>query len=131
MKLNDWQMEQRARLQPLRFRYLTSFQRSRICNGCGSKGGGAAVPDFLFTASCDQQYFYYWRGGSSADRETADREFYEAMQVDVKRAGWWRRPWLHWVAWIYFRGVRRWGADYFTFLPVKRGWLDLERWDGS
>ena len=110
----------------LKYADLTPTEKRFVCNGCGAKGRGAWVPDFMFTASCDHHDFNYWRGGNEAAREKADREFYEAMKRDVRRLSWYRRPLARFLAWRYYRAVRRWGRSAF-FYGQPKGIAELEK----
>jgi hypothetical protein len=85
------------------------------------------VPDFIFTASCNHHDFNYWLGCTEEDRKRADLQFYRAMKADVGRVAWFRRPLLHFLAWRYYRAVRRWGASAFHYGSRERTREDLER----
>ena len=109
----------------LSFSDLAPEEKAILCDGCGAKGRGAWVPDFMFTASCDQHDFYYWRGGTEHDRAVADEAFYAAMKLDVARLAWWRRPVARFLAWRYFRAVRRGAGSAFAHGP-ERGRAELD-----
>lgn len=111
----------------LRYGDLTQAERAAICNGCGAKGGRVPVPDFIFTASCDHHDFNYWLGYREEDRAHADRQFYDAMKADVASVARFRRPLLHFLAWRYYRAVRRWGAGAFHFGERERTREDLAK----
>ena len=105
----------------LRWHHLSDADIVQVTDGCGRKGGWMRPPEHLFfDASCDQHDFYYWRGHREADRKIADTAFYEVMKRDVGQAAWYRRPWLHSVAWLYFRAVRIWGKQFFYYGPSYR-----------
>ena len=83
-------------------------------NNCGPRKGWIDVPDWIFTASCEKHDEYYIKGGDDADRFKADALFYYYMMVDVReQLPWWKRPWGHLVALIYFWGVRVGGKKHF------------------
>lgn len=112
----------------LRFRDLTPLQKAVICNGCGGKGSIVPVPEFLFHASCNHHDFYYWRGGSEADRKRADEAFYKFMKQDAAMAGTMLKR-LHYRLWayIYYQAVRQFGAKYFHY-GKQRDKEDLKLW---
>lgn len=85
------------------------------------------VPDFIFGASCDHHDFNYWLGCTEADRFKADRQFYEEMKKDARSVAWFRRPLLLFLAWRYYRAVRRWGGWAFHYADRQRTREDLER----
>lgn len=97
-----------------------------ILNGCGGKGSYINPPDWLFTASCYHHDFNYWLGGDERDRKKADKQFYDAMRKDVKRASWWKRPWYRLMAWSYYRAVRLFAKSHFHYADVERTLEDLE-----
>lgn len=100
----------------LRYKDLSYSEKKRIpLNGCGGKGGWIPVPDFMFTASCDQHDFQYWRGHTERDRKEADRAFLRAMKRDVSALKWWRRPTAYLVAQTYYRAVRLFGGKFFNY----------------
>lgn len=84
------------------------------------------MPEFLFTASCDHHDFNYWLGHDEYDRVRADWQFYEAMLVDAGRAPWWRRWWDRWMAGVYYRAVRSFGASAFYYGSNYRTRADLD-----
>ena len=109
------------------FEKLTEYQKSVICNGCGGKGGTVPVPQFMFSADCNEHDYHYWIGGTDEDRKAADDEFYSDLVFDADRAAdrtfWlWRWPYRAWfrhVAMAYYLAVRSCGAKYFSFGPKK------------
>jgi hypothetical protein len=106
----------------LHYSDLTPEQKKIICNGCGPKGNMVPVPDFLFTASCDQHDFHYWRGCTEADRFHADNEFLLAM---IKDAG--NDEALREIARFYFMAVRTWGWTCFHYADHQRDENDLPK----
>lgn len=95
---------------------LTVEDKKLLCNGCGAKAGGwLDVPEFLFSASCDQHDFYYWRGGSNHDRWVADRDFYKHARKDANAAVWWKVPFYHLVGLVYFTAVRLIAWNFFSY----------------
>ena len=118
------------------YKNLSHLERRVICNGCGRKSGFIPVPEFKFTASCNQHDFNYWLGGSEADRLKADYQFYVAMKHDAtydeegnKRNFLVRRYYLTW-AYIYYKAVRTCGGNKklggFNYRDVPRTWKDLD-----
>jgi hypothetical protein len=109
-----------------RYRHLEPWQIDLISNGCGGKGTGWAVPDWVFSDDCDHHDVNYFIGCSSADRARADRQFQEASFKSVSRAKFFFRPWLWAMGRLYFRGVRQMGALFFHFAEKPRGWVEIE-----
>ena len=104
----------------LKYTDLTQSQKDSLTNGCGSKGGWFKPPNFIFTASCNQHDFYYWRGGVEADRLIADDKFYEFMKQDAKSCGNLLIKAVHlFIAWFYYRMVRHFGKDSFSYGKMK------------
>lgn len=112
----------------VRFRDLTDQEKAIICNGCGPKGGPIPVPDFLFTACCDQHDFNYWLGCREVQRKKADLQFYREMLKDANRVGnhetaaKYRR-----IAMVYYRAVRLFGWLCFHYAGHQRTRLDLQQ----
>lgn len=104
---------------PLRYSDLSTQDKINICNGCGTKGGWFNPPEFLFHASCNQHDFYYWRGGTEADRERADEEFYRFMKQDASEGKWYQRPFMYAMAFVYYKAVRISGKKYFEYGEMK------------
>ena len=109
----------------LKYSELTEQQKQFICNGCGGKGGIVNPPEFLFHASCNQHDFYYWRGCTEADREVADKAFYELMKKDIEEAKWYLKPHYHIWAYTYYQGVRLVGKKFFNYGNKMRTMDDL------
>jgi len=109
----------------LEFDDLTPLQKDILCNGCGPKGG-IPVPEFVFAESCDRHDFDYWLGHTEFDRLRADWRFRAAMMADAGRCPWWSRWWYRWVADVYYRAVRRWGASAFYYGPSYRTRAELD-----
>ena len=107
---------------------LTAQQQSEFGNGCGPRLFPPAINRFitrrlwgwLFDASCRRHDFAYARGGSSLDRQSADRGFYRALRADAQRlsarAG---RVAAKIFAWLYFVGVRLFGRFSFYYGPYR------------
>jgi len=102
------------------------LRRAGILNGCGGKGSWVPVPDFMFSASCDQHDFNYWLGGTEADRLKADWQFLQAMLADAEREPWYRRWWARRVARLYYWAVRRYAGRFFHH-GRRRTRADLEK----
>ena len=103
----------------LKYSELTDEQKEKICNGCGAKGGRINPPEFLFHTSCNQHDFYYWRGGTEADRKKADDTFYEFMEIDILEAKWYLRWYYGIWAFSYYKAVRFFGKKYFNYGKIR------------
>lgn len=99
----------------LKFADLSDTERAIVCNGCGGKGWIFDPPEFLFGASCDHHDFHYWRGGTEADRKTADRQFLAEMLDDAELLPLLKRPWHSFTAWVYYFAVRTFGRKCFHY----------------
>jgi len=111
----------------LRYRDLTPEQKKFICNGCGSKGAFVKVPNFLFLASCNKHDFYYWRGKSQEDRQKADDSFYRWMKKDIATAVWYKKPYYHVWAYVYYKAVVIEGREHFSYRDSYKTVEDLIR----
>lgn len=77
---------------PEKYWKLSDCERSKVCNGCGTKGlGGLLVPDTLWGLSieeaCDIHDYMYSRGATIADKEEADRTFLNNMVRIIQEDG--------------------------------------------
>ena len=66
--------------KPQGYKALTAAEKSKICNGCGSKGlGGWLVPDTIYglniSEACNIHDWQYSQGATLQDKEYADRIF--------------------------------------------------------
>lgn len=111
----------------IKYADLTPEQKKFVCNGCGGKGGWINPPEFLFHASCNHHDFKYWQGCTEEDRLKADKEFYEAMKVDVSNAKWFLKPYYHTWAWTYYKAVQISGKKFFHYGDRKKDLPDLIR----
>jgi hypothetical protein len=68
-------------------------------NGC------TCVPNFSFEECCNQHDIDYCVGGTEDDRMKADEKFREC----IKEKGYFQ------LAWVYYRGVREFGAKNYCF----------------
>lgn len=88
---------------PELYKALTPEGKAAICNGCGQKGWGWAVPDSIWglciTEACNIHDFMYAVGVDEEDREEADRVFRNNMLRIIESGTKWK--WLK-----LFRGVR-------------------------
>ena len=109
----------------LKYSELTDEQKEIICNGCGAKSGWLNPPEFLFSASCNQHDFYYWRGGTESDRLEADKAFYEAMLSDIQNYIWYKRVLYKSIAYTYYKSVRLFGKKFFYY-GVMRTKTDMD-----
>ena len=104
----------------LKYSDLTDEQKEILCNGCGGKSGWLNPPEFLFSASCNQHDFYYWRGGTESDRLEADKAFYEAMLSDIQNyVVWYKRLLYKSIAYTYYKSVRLFGKKFFEYGTMK------------
>ena len=104
----------------LRYSKLTDRQKDIITNGCGGKGMGFKPPQFFFKASCNHHDFYYWRGGTEADRKHADSMFFLAMREDADRGNnIFAVTGNKLAAIFYYLAVRIGGRKYFSFGEMK------------
>jgi len=103
----------------LKYSDLTEEQKSKICNGCGAKGGWFKAPNFLFKASCNQHDFYYWRGGEENDRKYADDMFYKYMKKDCAESKWYEKISHYLIAYLYYKAVRFFGEKFFSYGKMK------------
>ena len=109
----------------IRYRELTEEQKKFVCNGCGGKSGFINPPEFLFNASCNHHDFLYWRGCTEADREVADKQFYEMMLKDIAEAKWYLKPHYHIWAYTYYKSVRLIGKKFFYYGDRPKNMVDL------
>jgi hypothetical protein len=109
----------------LKYRDLTQEQKEKICNGCGSKGGFIKPPNFIFKASCNHHDFNYWRGNTKELKKKADKDFYNAMKLDIAEAAFYKKPFYHCWALTYYISVSMFGKKYFYFADSPKGLKDL------
>jgi|TARA_Y100000296_G_C5177394_1_gene260914 uncharacterized cysteine cluster protein YcgN (CxxCxxCC family) len=110
----------------LKFSKLTEFEKNKICNGCGGKGGWIKAPSWIFaTASCDHHDFNYWMGYEEPHRVKADLAFYLAMKKDIRNLPWWRKPLAYVCAMSFYRAVRIAGSKFFNYSDRKKTWKDI------
>lgn len=108
-----------------KYKDLTQDQKEKICNGCGAKGGFIKPPNFIFKASCNHHDFNYWRGNTKDLKKKADKDFYDAMKLDIKDAPVHRRPFYHCWAFAYYISVSLFGDKFFHFADKPRDLSDL------
>lgn len=95
------------------FKDLTPDEQAEYGNGCGLEAKLLNVPDFIFTASCQQHDFNYERGGWFWDKVKADFDFFYYMWLDASVS---KRPILYRiVSVIYFIGVFCNPISWFAF----------------
>lgn len=90
-----------------------------ICNGCGTKGIGAIVPDTIYgvdiTAACNIHDWMYFVGSTITDKEEADRVFLNNMLRIIDSNGGWN--WLQKLrvrrAYVYYQAVHIFGGPAF------------------
>lgn len=77
---------------PISYWEASSVERSKVCNGCGAKGG-INVPDTFYglsmTEACDIHDWMWEHGITAMDKMFADAMFMLNMTVLVLRKGGW------------------------------------------
>ena len=65
--------------EPPGYQDLSADEKSRICNGCGSKGLGWLIPNTIYglniSEACNIHDWQYSQGATLKDKEYADRIF--------------------------------------------------------
>ena len=100
---------------PAEYWQMSESERRLRYNGCGPKGWGWAVPDYLLGVyigeACQCHDYAYEIGVTHEDKESADRSFLYNMQRCIKaHGGWW-----------WTQEIRYWLADFYYQRCVKRG----------
>jgi hypothetical protein len=113
-------------MKELTLENLTQEQRNYLCNGCGNKGLGWLIPEFIFTEACDCHDIGYWVGGTKEDKRRVDRSFLKDMQDAVEESSWWKRRYYYTWCRLYYYGVITIGKMCFHY-GKKKTWEDLER----
>jgi hypothetical protein len=103
---------------PEGFNELTKEEKSKICNGCGAKGG-LPVPNTFWgldiSMACNIHDYMYSKGKTLKDKDTADRVFknncfriinYESCCNLLKKLRLIRAN-------TYYLVVKNWGGDAF------------------
>lgn len=99
---------------------LDKTDHRKICNGCGSKGlCGYLIPDTIWglriTEACNIHDFMYSIGKTIADKEAADRVFFNNMLRIIDANTFW--DWLKRQrirrAMIYYKAVVEFGGPAF------------------
>lgn len=105
---------------PAPYWQLSEAQRAEICNGCGTKGlVGALVPDTIYglrvTPACNIHDFMYVLGATIADKESADRVFFNNLLrlIDAGTRWQWLKRLRATRARTYFQAVRMFGGPAF------------------
>ena len=111
----------------VRYRELTTSQKKVIVNGCGGKGSGIPVPNFIFKASCNKHDFYYWRGKTEEDRKTADLAFLSFMLDDANEFSFFKRRRYRSWAYVYYLSVRIFGKKFFNYSDEYKTMKDVIR----
>ena len=103
----------------------TKKDKGRVCNGCGAKGMGWTVPDTMYGMSvrdcCDIHDWMYEEGTTLAEKEEADKVFYENCLRKIKAGNWFLRPFRTVRAWEYYKAVSWFGKKSFNNSGKKRG----------
>ena len=81
----------RARIfAPKSYWRATEEEREAVCNGCGTKGIGSVIPEYLWgvcvTQACQIHDWMYHLGDTIEDKRAADRVFLNNMLRLIKRA---------------------------------------------
>jgi len=105
---------------PESFVKLAPEEKKRLCNGCGTKGlCGYIVPDTAYglciTPACDIHDFMYHIGETIADKDSADRSFYNNLLriIDAKTKWRWLKKLRTRRAKTYYRFVAELGGPAF------------------
>ena len=112
-------------MERLRYSDLTIDEKSKICNGCGGKGGWIKPPSFIFKASCNHHDFLYWRGKDESDRKYADKAFYRYMGYDIEKAKWYMKLYFYPWAFAYYSTVRCLGKKFFNYSSEYKTLADI------
>lgn len=99
--------------------YWATEDRDKECNGCGPEGLiGAVIPDTIYglsiTPACNIHDWMYMHGATIADKEEADRVFFNNMlRIIDSRPG----RIMQWLrsrrSMLYYRAVRDFGGPWF------------------
>ena len=106
---------------------MNEYDKLVICNGCRPEWLSDVIPDKLekviapyfdeiFKNACNIHDLKYFIGGTKRDKKEADKDFYIAMKLSIKRnSHWYSRLWFRYKAWQYYRLVRKYGNSAFNF----------------
>lgn len=85
--------------------------------GCGPGRTVLFIPQFIFSASCQQHDFYYNRGGGIFDKVEADLMFFAHMAKDIanSEASFGKKCLYMLAAKLYFLWVMTFGFFVFTW----------------
>lgn len=78
----------------------------------------AHVPQFVFKPACEGHDAAYTQGGTPTDRKIADDTFYATMKAEIAAKPFTQRFYLYPMAYLYYRAVRNYGAQYFRYTTV-------------
>ena len=107
-------------LTPEQYQY---FLRN-VWNGVGSQEYAIKPPELCFALPSVRHDFYYWRGGTEADRLAADRRFLADALVEARRYRGVQRAFYVNAAYLYFYGLRALGTKAFEY-----GERPCQTWD--
>jgi len=108
-------------IEHVKFEDLTKAEKKDICNGCGGKGGWIKPPlAAFFKTDCDHHDYGYWKGNTEAHRKQCDKKLKESMKKDCDKLPWYKQPLYRPWCYLYYRGVRVVGADYFYYGKIQR-----------
>lgn len=103
---------------PKTYADASEAEREAKTNGCGPAGLERYVPDHLLGLSiveaCKIHDWEYGEGATQADRKAADDRFLLNMRTLIDaEGGFFIRAARRFLAWWYWRAVRRYGSDAF------------------
>ena len=104
---------------PESYKNASSYEKDRVCNGCGPKGiGSVVIPNSIWgvniTQACNVHDWMYDRGCTIQDKEQADRVFLNNMIRLIGHSSFrWLTRLRQMSARNYYRAVRDFGGPYF------------------
>ncbi len=109
-------------IQAVKYEDVGPAERGLLFNGCGPQPTRGRwwtwipVPELAFEEACNRHDFDYLVGGvTDAEREVADKRFYEGMRFVADDQPWFWRWLYRRAAWLYYRAVYRFGHDHFVW----------------
>jgi hypothetical protein len=104
---------------PQSYWIASPWQRHIVANGCGPKGLGWIIPNWLWgcdiTPACNIHDWMYHYGLTLADKEEADRVFLNNMIriINIRTKWSWLRKLRLDKAYTYYEAVARFGGPAF------------------
>lgn len=105
---------------------LRKLEDKGIINQCGSTPWWRITPQFIFKTSCKHHDFNYWKGGTKEDRRRADLGLFSAMVEDLNETSEWKEPLYLFFGYIYYRLVRTFGRQHFSYRKKPKTWRHLD-----